>query len=63
MMVLRKPAKVLEKTKDGFREMQSLFRLQAPDKMFMNAWNLKQVIFVEGSLEITTRLEKLIKVV
>ena len=63
MMVLRKPAKVLEKTKDGFREMQSLFRLSAPDKMFMNAWNLKQVIFVEGSLEITTRLEKLIKVV
>ena len=43
--------------------MQSLFRLSAPDKMFMNAWNLKQVIFVEGSLEITTRLEKLIKVV
>ncbi len=31
--------------------------------MFMNAWNIKQVIFIEGSLEITTTLEALIKAV
>lgn len=31
--------------------------------MFMNAWNIKQAIFIEGSLEITTRLEALIKAV
>jgi len=63
LMVLRKPAKVLLKTKEGFRELPSIFRLEANDKFFMNAWNLKQAIFIEGSLEITTRLETLIKVV
>ena len=43
--------------------MPSIFRFKANDKMFMNSWNLKQVIFIEGTLELTTRLETLIKIV
>jgi len=38
-------------------------RFQAEDKFFMNSWNLKQAIFLEGTLEITMRLEQLIKAV
>ena len=38
-------------------------RFKAEDKAFMNNWNMKQVIFIEGTLEITMRLEGLIKVV
>lgn len=38
-------------------------RFKAGDKIFQNAWNLKQVIFLEGTLEITMRLEQLIQVV
>ena len=60
MMVLRRPVKVLSKTKEGFKEMPSPMRFKAPDKLFQNAWNFKQVIFMEGTLEITMRLEQLI---
>ena len=38
-------------------------RFKAGDKVFQNAWNFKQVIFLEGTLEITMRLEQLIQVV
>ena len=62
-MVLRRPTKVLNKTKEGFREVPSIFRFNANHKTFMNSWNIKQVVFIEGSLEITTRLETLIKIV
>lgn len=43
--------------------MPSILRFRATDKFFLNTWNLKQVIFLEGTLELTTRLETLIKVV
>jgi hypothetical protein len=62
-MVLRRPAKVLSKTKEGFREIPSIFRFKSDHKVFMNSWNIKQVVFIEGTLEITTRLETLIKIV
>lgn len=38
-------------------------RFKAADKTFINSWNLKQVLFIEGTLEITMRLEAIIKVV
>ena len=63
MITLRRPAKCLLKTKEGFKEVPSPFRFVAEDKMFLNAWNMKQVIFIEGTLELTQRLETLIKVV
>ena len=53
LIVLRRPAKVLIKTKEGFKEVPSPMRFKAEDKFFMNNWNLKQVIFIEGNLEIT----------
>lgn len=53
LIVLRRPAKVLIKTKEGFKEVPSPMRFKAEDKFFMNNWNLKQVIFIEGTLEIT----------
>jgi hypothetical protein len=62
-MVLRRPCKVLTKTKEGFREIPSIFRFKSDYKTFMNSWNIKQVIFIEGSLDITTRLDTLIKIV
>jgi hypothetical protein len=62
-MVMRRPVKVLSRSKDGFKEMPSPFRLEGEDDVFMNCWNLKQVIFLEGSLEITMRLENLIQVI
>jgi hypothetical protein len=61
-MVMRKPVKVLMKTKEGFKEVPSPFRFKAADKIFQNAWNFKQTIFMEGTLEITMRLENLLSV-
>ena len=63
MLTLRRPAKVLVMTKEGYKEVPSILRFQANDKTFLNSWNLKQVIFIEGTLELATRLETLIKVV
>lgn len=31
------------------------------DKIFMNSWNLKQVIMLEGTLDITNTLAKIIE--
>ena len=64
MLVMRRPVKVLSKTaKDGFKEIPSPMRFQGDNEVFQNCWNLKQVIFLEGSLEITMRLANLIEVV
>jgi hypothetical protein len=63
MLTLRRAAKVLVHSKEGYREIPSLLRFRASDKFFLNSWNLKQVIFLEGTLELATRLETLIKVV
>ena len=63
MMAMRRPVKVLLKTKEGFKEVPSPLRFSAEDKMFMNSWNFKQVLFMEGTLEITMRLDQLIKLV
>jgi hypothetical protein len=61
LIVLRRPAKVLLRAKEGYKEIPSPMRFNADDKIFMNSWNLKQVIFLEGTLEITMRLEQLVK--
>lgn len=63
LLVMRRPVKVLLKSKEGFKEVPSPLRFKAADKTFINSWNLKQVLFIEGTLEITMRLEAIIKVV
>ena len=63
LMVVRRPVKILLKTKEGFKELPSPMRFKAEDKFFLNSWNLKQSIFLEGTMEITMRLDQLIKVV
>lgn len=63
MMVMRRPVKVLLRTKEGFKEIPSPFRFMDENKVLQNTWNLKQVIFLEGTLEITMRLEQLLQVI
>ena len=63
MLTLRRPVKVLIQSKEGYREIPSVLRFRALDKMFLNSWNLRQVVFLEGTLELATRLDTLIKVV
>ena len=63
MIFLRKPCKVFMKDLGNklskFQEVESPFMIRSNEKQFMNYWNLRQVIFLEGKGDLVMNLDTL----